>query len=466
MAKSENTKETPLMAQYFKVKARHPDAILLFRVGDFYETFGDDAIKTASVLGIVLTNRNNGGSEVPLAGFPFHSLDVYLPRLVKGGYRVAICEQLEKPDPQKKIVKRGVTEIITPGVTLEHSLLDTKKNNFLAAVHFTKKDEIGIAFLDISTGEFLLSEGDFPNADKLIRSLNPSEIIVGKDKKSFAEKEWGGSFYLTWLDEWVCTYDYGRERLLNHFEVLNLKGFGIEDLSLGQVAAGAILHYLETTENRHLKHISTINRIQPENYVWLDRFTVKNLELIYSPHESGTSLLDVLDNTVSPMGSRLLKKWVVLPLRNQSEIEARLSVVSWFFENMEVGEDISRLLIKLGDIERLISRVPMGKINPREVNQLRKSLSAIQPLKDLLFSSKIGTLIQLAESLNPCDSLADRISKQIVDDPPVNMYKGGVIANGFSPDLDQWRFIINNSKDLLLNLQQKEIERSGIQSLK
>ena len=466
MAKSENTKETPLMAQYFKVKARHPDAILLFRVGDFYETFGDDAIKTASVLGIVLTNRNNGGSDVPLAGFPYHSLDVYLPRLVRGGYRVAICEQLEKPDPQKKIVKRGVTEIITPGVTLEHSLLDTKKNNFLAAIHFTKKDEIGIAFLDISTGEFLLSEGDFPNADKLIRSLNPSEIIVGKDKKSFAEKEWGGSFYLTWLDEWVCTYDYGRERLLNHFDVLNLKGFGIENLSLGQVAAGAILHYLETTENRNLKHISTINRLQPENYVWLDRFTVRNLELIYSPHESGTSLLDVLDNTVSPMGSRLLKKWVVLPLRNQSEIEARLSVVSWFYDNMEEGDDISRLLIRLGDIERLISRVPMGKINPREVNQLRKSLAAIQPLKDLLFSSKIDTLIQLAESLNPCDSLAERISKQIVDDPPVNLYKGGVIANGFSSDLDQWRFIINNSKDLLLNLQQKEIEKSGIQSLK
>lgn len=466
MAKPENSRETPLMAQYFKVKARHPDAILLFRVGDFYETFGDDAIKTASVLGIVLTNRNNGGSDVPLAGFPYHSLDVYLPRLVRGGYRVAICEQLEKPDPQKKIVKRGVTEIITPGVTLEHSLLDTKKNNFLAAIHFTKKDEIGIAFLDISTGEFLLSEGDFPNADKLIRSLNPSEIIVGKDKKAFAEKEWGGSYYLTWLDEWVFSYDYGRERLLNHFDVLNLKGFGIDDLPLGQIAAGAILHYLETTENRNLKHISTINRIQPENYVWLDRFTIRNLELIYSPHESGTSLLDVLDNTVSPMGSRLLKKWVVLPLRNQSEIEARLTVVSWFYDNMEIGDDISRLLIKLGDIERLISRVPMGKINPREVNQLRKSLSAIQPLKHLLFSSKIGTLVQLAESLNPCDTLSVRIGNQIVDDPPVNMHKGGVIANGFSPELDQWRFIINNSKDLLLNLQQKEIERSGIQSLK
>ena len=244
------------MAQYFKVKARHPDAILLFRVGDFYETFGDDAVKASAVLGIVLTNRNNGGSDVPLAGFPFHSLDTYLPRLVRGGFRVAICEQLEKPDPQKKIVKRGVTEIITPGVTLEHSLLDTKKNNFLAAIHFTKKDEIGIAFLDISTGEFLLSEGDFPNADKLIRSLNPSEIIIGKDKKSFAEKEWGSSFYLTWLDEWVSTLDYGREKLLNHFDVLNLKGFGVDDLSLGQVAAGAILHYLETTENKNLKHIS------------------------------------------------------------------------------------------------------------------------------------------------------------------------------------------------------------------
>ena len=466
MAKTANTKETPLMAQYFKVKARHPDAILLFRVGDFYETFGDDAVKTASVLGIVLTNRNNGGSDVPLAGFPFHSLDTYLPRLVRGGFRVAICEQLEKPDPQKKIVKRGVTEIITPGVTLEHSLLDTKKNNFLAAIHYTKKDEMGIAFLDISTGEFLLSEGDFPNADKLIRSLNPSEIIIGKDKKSFAEKEWGSSFYLTWLDEWISTLDYSREKLLNHFDVLNLKGFGVEDLLLGQVAAGAILHYLETTENKNLKHISTINRIQPENYVWLDRFTVRNLELIYSPHESGFSLLDVLDHTVSPMGSRLLKKWVVLPLRNQSEIESRLDAVSWFFENLEEGNEISKFLVKLGDLERLISRVPMGKINPREVNQLKKSLSAIDPLKNLLFSSKLGTLRIFAESLNPCDSLSERINLQLVDDPPVNLYKGGVISDGFSSELDQWRFIINNSKELLINLQQKEIEKSGIQNLK
>lgn len=466
MAKTANSKETPLMAQYFKVKARHPDAILLFRVGDFYETFGDDAVKTASILGIVLTNRNNGGSDVPLAGFPFHSLDTYLPRLVKGGFRVAICEQLEKPDPQKKIVKRGVTEIITPGVTFEHSLLDTKKNNFLAAIHYSKKDEIGIAFLDISTGEFLLSEGDFPNADKLIRSLNPSEIIIGKDKKIFCEKEWGTSFYLTWLDEWVCTLDYCRDKLLNHFEVLNLKGFGVDDLLLGQVAAGAILHYLETNENKNLKHISTLNRIQPDNYVWLDRFTVRNLELIYSPHESGTSLLDVLDNTVSPMGSRLLKKWVILPLRHQSEIEARLNAVTWFFENVEQGNEISKLLIKLGDLERLISRVPMCKINPREVNQLKKSLSVINPLKNLLFSSNLGTLKQFAESLNPCDSLSERISKQLVDDPPVNLFKGGVISDGFSSELDQWRFIINNSKELLINLQQKEIEKSGIQNLK
>lgn len=466
MAKTANSKETPLMAQYFKVKARHPDAILLFRVGDFYETFGDDAVKTASILGIVLTNRNNGGSDVPLAGFPFHSLDTYLPRLVKGGFRVAICEQLEKPDPQKKIVKRGVTEIITPGVTFEHSLLDTKKNNFLAAIHYSKKDEIGIAFLDISTGEFLLSEGDFPNADKLIRSLNPSEIIIGKDKKIFCEKEWGTSFYLTWLDEWVCTLDYCRDKLLNHFEVLNLKGFGVDDLLLGQVAAGAILHYLETNENKNLKHISTLNRIQPDNYVWLDRFTVRNLELIYSPHESGTSLLDVLDNTVSPMGSRLLKKWVILPLRNQSEIEARLNAVTWFFDNVEQGNEISKLLIKLGDLERLISRVPMCKINPREVNQLKKSLSVINPLKNLLFSSNLGTLKQFAESLNPCDSLSERISKQLVDDPPVNLFKGGVISDGFSSELDQWRFIINNSKELLINLQQKEIEKSGIQNLK
>jgi len=466
MAKPGNQKETPLMAQYYKVKSKHPDAILLFRVGDFYEMFGEDAVKASGILGIVLTNRNNGGSDVPLAGFPFHALDMYLPRLVRGGYRVAICEQLEKPDPQKKIVRRGVTEIITPGVTLEESLLDTRKNNFLASIHFVRKDEIGVAFLDISTGEFFVSEGDAANADKLLRALSPSEILLGKDKKVFAENEWGGAFCLTWLEEWILTHDHCREKLLLLFDVVNLKGFGVDDMPLAQVAAGAVIHYLESTENRNLQHINAIARIQPEHHLWLDRFTIKNLELLQSSQESGTCLIDVLDTTVTPMGARLLKKWVVLPLRNATVIGHRLDIVGWFYDHIEEMEDTASILAKLGDLERLISRVPVGKVNPRDLYQLRRSMALIHPLKSLLLSSRKDALMALASDLDPCDGLSNLIRARLVDDPPVNLQKGGVIASGFSEELDRWRHIIRHSKDLLLDLQQRESENSGIPNLK
>ncbi|MCB9081328.1 MAG: DNA mismatch repair protein MutS [Lewinellaceae bacterium] len=462
----ESGKETPLMRQYFKVKAKHPEAVLLFRVGDFYETFGADAVTASKVLGIVLTSRNNGGSDVELAGFPHHSLDVYLPRLVRAGYRVAICEQLEKPSPQKKIVKRGVTEIVTPGVTVDENLLDHRTNNFLAALFFGRRDIVGIAFLDISTGEFLVTEGDLAYAGKLLQSLKPSEVLFSKDRRKHFEKEFGDKLYTYALDEWVFTADFTREKLLQHFAVQNLKGFGVEELELAQIAAGAILHYLETTENRNLKHITTISRIQPDRYVWLDRFTVRNLELLGSPHESGVSLLQVLDQTVTPMGARLLKKWLVLPLKTLRDIEARLEIVTHFLEHSEASNELEQLLRKLGDLERLISRAPLGKINPREVMQLRRALLAIDPLKTLLLGSGNDQLAKIGDGLNPCPTLIERIGQQIVEDPPVNLTKGGVIADGFSADLDDLRNVIRNSKELLLGVQQREAERSGITNLK
>lgn len=375
-------KTTPLMQQYFKVKSKHPDAILLFRVGDFYETFGQDAVITSRVLGIVLTSRNNGGSDVELAGFPYHALDMYLPRLVRGGYRVAICEQLEKPSPQKKIVRRGVTEIVTPGLAVDDKLLDHKTNNYLASLCVGRQDQLGLAFLDLSTGEFLVCEGDWPYIDKLLQSFNPSEVIFSKDKRKDFEKRYGDRFYFFTLDEWVFSRDYAREKLLGQFEVQTLKGFGAEDMELAQIAAGAVLHYLETTENKNLRHITSLSRIQPERYVWLDRFTIRNLELLHSTHESGASLLNILDQTVSPMGSRLLRKWMVLPLRHVHEVQARLEVVGYFLAHDEVGTELRRLIRMVGDLERLISKVPLGKINPREVVQLRRSLDTIDPMKE------------------------------------------------------------------------------------
>ena len=462
----QNGKITPLMRQYFKVKQKYPDAILLFRVGDFYETFGEDAVKASRVLGIVLTNRNNGGSKIELAGFPHHSLDTYLPRLVRAGYRVAICDQLEKPSPQKKIVKRGVTEVVTPGVASDDQLLDHKANNFLASVAFGKRDRYGLAFLDISTGEFLVCEGDFNYADKLLQSFQPSEVLFSKDKKKDFSREFGDKFYTFALEEWVFTWDYAREKLLNHFEVQGLKGFGVEELLLAQVAAGAALHYLATTEKPNLKHISRLSRLQPDRYVWLDRFTIRNLELLYSQHDSGVPLFEVLDQTISPMGARLLKKWVVLPLKHKKEIDERLQVVDFFLQQPELCSALDDFLREMGDLERLISKVPLGKVNPREVRQLLTALQATGPLRQQLSATGNLFLEKVADGLNPCPKLQAEIARKVVADPPVNLSKGGVVADGCHEELDDLRHTIRHSKDLLLGIQQREAERTGIDNLK
>lgn len=454
------------MQQYLKVKAKYPDAILLFRVGDFYETFGEDAVKASKALGIVLTSRNNGGNDVELAGFPFHSLEMYLPRLVRAGYRVAICEQLEKPSPQKKIVKRGVTEVITPGIAVDEKLLDHKKNNYLAAITFGREQEYGAAFLDISTGEFLVSEGNQATMDKLLQSLQPSEVLFSKDKKKLFEKAFGERFYTFALDEWIFTPDFATEKLLGHFEVQNLKGFGIEGLELGQMAAGAILYYLAATENRNLRHIAKISRVQPDRFVWLDRFTIRNLELLQSPHDTGIPLIQVLDQTISPMGARLLKKWLILPLKEKSAIESRHVVVEYFLNQPEFAGAVGQFIRQMGDLERLISKVPLGKINPREFVQLKKALKAVTPLQHILLQSNLDQLIQIGDNLNPCPGLVERIERAIVEEPPVLLNKGGVIANGFNAELDDLRNTILHAKDLLLAIQQKESERTGIPSLK
>ena len=457
---------TPLMGQYNRVKAKYPDAILLFRVGDFYETFGQDAVTASQVLGIILTRRNNGGSDIELAGFPYHSMDLYLPRLVRAGYRVAICEQLEKPSPQKKIVKRGVTEVVTPGVAVDDKLLDHKSNNYLASFFMGRKGQVGLSFLDISTGEFLVCEGSLAYAEKLIQSFNPSELIFPKDRRKEMDKLFGDRYYTFMLDEWVYTYDYTKEKLLEHFEVQNLKGFGVEGMELGQVAAGATLHYLATTENKNLQHINAISRIQPDRYVWLDRFTVRNLELIQSNHDSGVPLIKILDHTVSSMGARLLKKWVVLPLKSIPAIESRLDMVGYFLDNAGLNGELTQYIQQMGDLERLISKVPLGKINPREVVQLKKALGLITPIKELLLASDNIHLAKIAEGLNPCSLLKEEIGKQIVEDPPVNLVKGGVIADGFNEKLDELRNIVQNSEGLLEEIQKTEVARTGINSLK
>jgi DNA mismatch repair protein MutS len=459
-------KVTPLMQQYFRVKSKYPDAILLFRVGDFYETFAEDAVKASHVLGIVLTSRNNGGSDIALAGFPYHSMDVYLPRLVKAGYRVAICEQLEKPSKEKKIVKRGVTEIVTPGIAIDDKLLDHKTNNYLASVYFGRKGETGLSFLDISTGEFLVCEGNLAYLDKLLQSFNPSEVIFSKDRKKEFEKKFGDKFYTFPMDEWVYTQDYTREKLLEQFDVQNLKGFGVEDMELAQIAAGATLHYLSTTENKNLRHISTISRIQPDRYVWLDRFSIRNLELIHSPHETGVPLIRVMDKTVSPMGARLLKKWTVLPLKSATEIQARHDVVGCYLEQQELSQELDGYIRQIGDIERLISKASLLKINPREVVQLKRALLTIPHIKEVLKGSKNDHLIKMGDVLNPCTALCEMIEQQIKEEPPVNLNKGGVIADGVNAELDELRGIINNSRELLVGIKEREIERTGITNLK
>jgi len=466
--KKGSKKVTPLMAQYAAVKAKHPDSLLLFRVGDFYETFGEDAVKAAQTLGIIQTSRNNGGSDVELAGFPYHSLDMYLPRLVKAGYRVAICEQLEKPSKEKKIVKRGVTEIVTPGLAVADKLLEHKTNNYLACVTYSggKQDHYGLSLLDISTGEFLAAEGPADYVDKLLQSFQPKEVLMNKGRKKAFLDTFGDRFYLTARDEWIFTVDYTQEKLLRQFNAISLKGFGIEKMELAQIAAGAILHYLETTENKNLQHITRINRLANDRYVWLDRFTIRNLELLHSPHEGGVPLVRVMDHTVTPMGGRLLRKWVVLPLLEARAIRGRHAVVRAFVDDAVLLQDLDEHLRKIGDLERLISKVPLGKVNPREIRSLAGALCALGPIKELLTANGNDVLAGIAAKLDALPDVCAEIDRQLMESPAVNLHKGGVIADGFDPELDELRDITRNGKSRLAGIQQREAERTGISSLK
>jgi DNA mismatch repair protein MutS len=462
---------TPLMQQYIQVKTKYPDAVLLFRVGDFYETFGEDAVKASRALGITLTSRNNGGSDIELAGFPYHSLDMYLPRLVRAGFRVAICEQMEKPVPGK-VVRRAVTEVVTPGVTTDDALLEHNANNFLATLAYGAKEQYGIAFLDISTGEFFASEGDATTVDKLLQSFRPAEVVLPKSRLREFAALYGDKFYTNTLEDWIFTRDFAREKLLNHFQTASLKGFGIEELELGQTAAGAALHYLAATENTRLGHITSLSRLQTEQYVWLDRFTIRNLELVHSNHENGTALLSVLDRTVSPMGARLLKKWALLPLTNLHKIRERHDVVQFLLENEDFSRELEPMLRHIGDLERLMAKTAVGKINPREAMQLRRALLAIEQLQKLLASQSAtgqqaaDAFRRIAETLNPCATLRARIEKDVAPDPPADIRKSGCIADGADPALDDLRHVLRHSRELLLEIQQREIERTGITSLK
>ena len=458
--------ETPLMKQYYNIKTKHPDAILLFRVGDFYETFGEDAIRASEILGITLTRRANGSASfVELAGFPYHALDTYLPRLVRAGQRVAICEQLEDPKLTKKIVKRGIIEMVTPGVLLNENVLVHKENNFLAAVHIDKKIA-GVAFLDISTGEFLTSEGTIDYIDQMLNNFQPKEVLYEKGKKELFLEYFGSKFYTFKLDDWIFTLEAANDRLLKQFETSSLKGFGVQNLNFGIIAAGAILYYLDITQHEQLGHITSLSRIEENRYVWLDKFTIKNLELFHTPYEGARTLIDIMDRTVSPMGGRLLKRWVSLPLKDIQPVNERLDVVQYFVENIPFKEEIGGLIRQIGDLERLISKVAVNRINPREVVQLKRALKAIEPLKNMCDKSGCPPLNQIAEQLNPCKSIADKIEKELNNDPPVQLNKGNAIASGVSEELDDLRKILYSGKDYLADLQTRESERTGITSLK
>jgi DNA mismatch repair protein MutS len=458
--------ETPLMKQFIAIKAKYPDAILLFRVGDFYETFGEDAIKASGILGIVLTRRANGkAAYVELAGFPHHSLDTYLPKLVRAGLKVAICDQLEDPKLTKSIVKRGVTELVTPGVSYNDKILDHKTNNFLAAIHVDGKT-CGLAFLDVSTGEFLLAQGSIEYTEKLLQSFRPSEIIVQKSKRQHFTDTFGSGFFTSYFDDWVFTHEFSNDILLRHFQTRSLKGFGVEAFTLGVIAAGACMHYLSETHHDRVEHISRISRIDHEQYVWLDRFSIRNLELLDSANENATCLIDILDHTISPMGSRLLKRWMVLPLKDKQLIAERHDIVSYFFSHPEVSTEIVKHLKQIGDLERLISKVAIGKVNPREVLQIKRALDALVPLKDICLASECTPLKMIGDQLNPCSLISKRIEETIQEDPPVQLSKGGVICGKVSAELDELREIAFSGKDYLLQLQQREVEHTGISSLK
>ena len=457
---------TPMMKQYFELKEKHPDAVMLFRCGDFYETYSEDAITAANILGITLTKRANGQAKhVEMAGFPFHALDTYLPKLIRAGKRVAICDQLEDPKLTKKLVKRGITELVTPGVAINDNVLSYKENNFLAAVHFGKSS-CGIAFLDISTGEFLTAEGPFDYIDKLLNNFAPKEVLFERGKRGMFEGNFGSKFFTFELEDWVFNETSSREKLLKHFETKNLKGFGVEHLKNGIVASGAILQYLEMTQHLQIGHITSLSRIEEDRYVRLDKFTVRSLELLGSMNDGGTSLLGVIDKTISPMGARLLKRWVVFPLKDEKPINERLDVVEFFFREPDFKDFIEEKLHLIGDLERIVSKAAVGRISPREVVQLKVALQAIEPIKNACLNAENESLRRIGEHLNLCESIRNRIAKEIKNDPPLMVNKGGVIADGINAELDELRQIAYSGKDYLLQMQQRESERTEIPSLK
>lgn len=466
MAKTKAKKVTPLMKQYNGIKLKYPDAMLLFRVGDFYETFGEDAVKASEVLGIILTKRGAGSeSETALAGFPHHSLNTYLPKLVKSGLRVAICDQLEDPKMTKTIVKRGVTELVTPGVALNDEVLQSKSNNFLAAVHFAKKN-VGVSFLDVSTGEFLIAQGNEEYIDKLLQNFTPSEVLVEKKYKQRFLELFTNRFHTFYLDDWVFQKEYGTELLQNHFKVKTLKGFGIAELESGIIAGGAAMYYLSETQHNKIEHIQSISRIAEDNYVWMDRFTVKNLELYGGNDVNSVSLLNIIDKTISPMGGRLLKRWLALPLKDLSQIQQRHELVKFLIDNDAFYETVTYQLQQISDIERLISKAATGKVSPREVILLKNSLKAILPIKISAEKSKNKAVNEIGKQLHDCKILIDKITESLLEDAPVNINKGNAIASGVSTELDELRNISNSGKEYLDKMLARETERTGISSLK
>ncbi len=467
MGKTAESKETPLMKQYNEIKAKYPGALLLFRVGDFYETFGEDAVKASEILGIVLTKRANGSaSHIELAGFPHHSLDSYLPKLVRAGQRVAICDQLEDPKTTKTIVKRGVTEMVTPGISYNDNILQHKSNNYLAAVHFSEDKEIGLALLDISTGEFLVAQGNHAYIEKLMQSFKPSEVLCNRSRQKYFSQNFADTYYQYALEDWVFGYDYAYETLTKHFSTISLKGFGIEDLNVAIVAAGACLHYVYDTQHNNIQHIASLSRIEEDHYVWLDRFTLRNLELVHSNNDHGVTLFDVLDFTHSPMGARLLRKWILLPLKEISVIQERQLLVRILIEHQELFYQLEEELKNIGDLERLISKVALQKVNPRELLQLARALKSINIIKEKCEEINNPQLKALMDRINPCHTLIDKIDQSIQVDAPALLQKGNVIAAGISEELDDLRKIAFHGKDYLLDIQKRESEATGISSLK
>ena len=458
-------KVTPLMKQYNGIKSKYPDALLLFRVGDFYETFGSDAVLASKILEIVLTNRANGSSRIELAGFPHHALDNYLPKLVRAGHRVAICDQLEDPKKTKKIVKRGVTELVTPGVSYNHLTIDSKKNNYISSIFYGDK-QIGVSFLDISTGDFFVSQGDIEHINKLIQSLSPSEILYQKSRRKQFNVDFDSSYFSFPIDDWPYTYEYATELLLTQFKTKSLKGFGIENLHEGIISSGIILHYLKETKHEDNSNILSISRIEEEKYLWMDKFTIRNLELFFSPNQGAKTLIQILDQTETPMGSRMISRWLALPLKNKAEINKRLEIVNYFNENDKFLQVAQNNFRNIGDLERLVSKVSTRRVNPREVQKLKESLNSILPIKEECEKSKINILQKLGKDLDICSSLINKIENEIVSDPPAFLHKLDIIKRGVDSELDELKEIKDSAKNFLEKMRVTESEKTGIPSLK